>query len=76
MLVIASVIVGSSLSLDVQTTTLQVSFDHTRPVRADCLATNTEYCNRCTHTATQATNMAQINTKRNQGLTQGTRWLG
>jgi hypothetical protein len=25
-------------------------------VRADCLATNTEYCNRCTHAATQATN--------------------
>jgi hypothetical protein len=24
-------------------------------VRADCLATNTEYCDRCTHAATQAT---------------------
>jgi hypothetical protein len=45
-------------------------------VRANCLATNTEYCDRCTHAATQATNVAQINTERNQRLTQGTRWLG
>jgi hypothetical protein len=45
-------------------------------VRANCLATNTEYCNRCTHAATQATNVARIKTERNQGLTRGTRWLG
>ena len=41
------------------------------PVRADCLATNTEYCDRCTHAATQATNVAQIKTEGNQGLTSG-----
>jgi hypothetical protein len=33
--------------------------------------TNTEYCDRCTHAATQATNLAQIKTERNQGLTRG-----
>jgi hypothetical protein len=31
-------------------------------VRADCLATNTEYCDRCMHAATQATNVARIKT--------------
>jgi hypothetical protein len=40
-------------------------------VRADCLATNTEYCDRCTHTATQATNVAQIKTEGTKGLLQG-----
>ena len=45
-------------------------------VRADCLATNTEYCDRCMHTTTQATNVARIKTKGNQGLARGTRWLG
>jgi hypothetical protein len=40
-------------------------------VRADCLATNTEYCNRCTHAATQATNVAQIKTEGTKGLLNG-----
>jgi hypothetical protein len=40
-------------------------------VRADCLATNTEYCDRCTHAATQATNVARIKTKGTKGLLQG-----
>ena len=38
------------------------------PVRADCLATNTEYCDRCTHAATQATNVARIKTEGTKGL--------
>jgi hypothetical protein len=42
--------------------------DHLALVRANCLATNTEYCDRCTHTATQATNVAQIKTKGTKGL--------
>jgi hypothetical protein len=42
----------------------------------DCLATNTEYCDRCTHTTTQATNVARIKTERNQGLTRGIRSPG
>ena len=37
-------------------------------VRANCLATNTEYCDRCTHAATQATNVAQIKTEGTKGL--------
>jgi hypothetical protein len=37
-------------------------------VRADCLATNTEYCDRCTHAATQATNVARIKTEGTKGL--------
>jgi hypothetical protein len=37
-------------------------------VRANCLATNTEYCNRCTHTATQATNVAWTKIKGTEGL--------
>jgi hypothetical protein len=41
------------------------------PVRADCLATNTEYCDRCTHAATQATNVARIKTEGTKGLLQG-----
>jgi hypothetical protein len=40
-------------------------------VRADCLATNTEYCDRCTHAATQATNVARIKTEGTKGLLQG-----
>jgi hypothetical protein len=40
-------------------------------VRADCLATNTEYCDRCTHVATQATNVARIKTEGTKGLLQG-----
>ena len=40
-------------------------------VRADCLATNTEYCDRCTHATTQATNVAQIKTEGTKGLLQG-----
>jgi hypothetical protein len=40
-------------------------------VRADCLATNTEYCDRCTHAATQATNVARIKTEGTKGLTSG-----
>jgi hypothetical protein len=40
-------------------------------VRADCLATNTEYCDRCTHAATQATNVARIKTEGTEGLTSG-----
>jgi hypothetical protein len=42
-----------------------------RIVRADCLATNTEYCDRCTHAATQATNVARIKTEGTKGLLQG-----
>jgi hypothetical protein len=42
-----------------------------RVVRADCLATNTEYCDRCTHAATQATNVARIKTEGTKGLLQG-----
>jgi hypothetical protein len=37
-------------------------------VRADCLATTTEECDRCTHAATQATNVAQIKTEGTKGL--------
>jgi hypothetical protein len=37
-------------------------------VRADCLATNTEYCDRCTHAATQATSVARIKTEGTKGL--------
>jgi hypothetical protein len=37
-------------------------------VRANCLATNTEYCDRHTHATTQATNVAQIKTKGTKGL--------
>jgi hypothetical protein len=40
-------------------------------VRADCLATNTGYCDRCTHAATQATNVARIKTEGTKGLLQG-----
>jgi hypothetical protein len=42
-----------------------------RSVRANCLATNTEYCDRCTHAATQATNVARIKTEGTKGLLQG-----
>jgi hypothetical protein len=44
---------------------------HLTNVRADCLATNTEYCDRCMHAATQATNVAQIKTEGTKGLLQG-----
>ena len=37
-------------------------------VRADCLAINIEYCDRCMHAATQATNVARIKTKGTKGL--------
>jgi hypothetical protein len=45
--------------------------DEESGVRADCLATNTEYCDRCTHAATQATNVARIKTEGTKGLLQG-----
>jgi hypothetical protein len=45
--------------------------NNTVAVRADCLATNIEYCDRCTHAATQATNMARIKTEGTKGLTSG-----
>jgi hypothetical protein len=37
-------------------------------VRADCLATNTEYCDRCMHATTQATNVVRIKTEGTKGL--------
>ena len=42
-----------------------------KSVRANCLATNTEYCDRCTHATTQATNVAWIKTEGTKGLLQG-----
>jgi hypothetical protein len=45
--------------------------DNPRTVRADCLATNTEYRDRCTHTTTQATNVARIKTEGTKGLLNG-----
>jgi hypothetical protein len=47
------------------------AFSEVLVVRADCLATNTEYCDRCTHATTQATNVARIKTEGTKGLLQG-----
>ena len=47
------------------------TFKDLQLVRADCLATNTEYCDRCTHADTQATNVARIKTEGTKGLLQG-----